>query len=130
VEYSLLKGNIFECFSAIPNPYYAHKFIVLLHPICAEIVSDRITLIPTVYKEWISQEDVYLVDVPHGNPLYDLSLRTYSESVVNNWIGHELTPSYVHYVEKSWILNYMMNAAMRVFSEIFASSQLNINNRQ
>ena len=102
---------------------------MLLHPICAEIVSDRITVIPTIYKEWISSIDHYLVENTPNNPLYDLSMRTYSESVVNNWLNQDLSRSYTHYVEKSWIQNYMMNAAMRVFSEIFASSQLNINNR-
>ncbi|CAG9321456.1 unnamed protein product [Blepharisma stoltei] len=126
----LLKKNLFECLKYVSTQYLANKIPLLLHPICSEIVSDKINSFPSIHEEWLSPEDHYLNLKKSPHPLFELSQNCYQEYLSDNLLWKPYQDKNQENIPKGAHHQDMINTALIVFSEIFTSPNFNVSNRQ
>lgn len=124
-----LKYLLYKSISYIPITYLNSKFVLILQPICAELVSDKIKRIPTIYQKWLNCDDDYLMIKTQHHELYALTQTSYNEHLSDNWLRQEISSTYIYSHQGSNLQGEMLTHALIVLAEIFSSSSLNLNNR-
>lgn len=131
-----LKRNLYECLLLLPSTTIATKINLILNPIYSELVSDknntqiffsysgkngkRSSGMMELAESWLSSEDLYLHNTKPPHYLHSLSLVGY-EGYYDSWECK---------VDHQPLFSEMLSTAVKLFSEIFANSALNVSNRQ
>lgn len=130
-EILTLKSNIFKCLLELPLRTYVGSYVPLLHGICAELVSEKLTVLPSIYRSWLGADDLLLESPPTSlsQLLYEQSPQLYQESIYDTWLGLPLTHRFRFPLQHSSMLVSVLDNAVRLFAELFTSPVININNR-
>jgi hypothetical protein len=124
-----LKYLLYRSITFIPISYLNSKFVLILQPICAELVSDKIKRLPSIYTKWLNSDDDYLMSKSSHHELYLLTQTSYNEHLSENWLRQDISHSYTYFHQGSNLQGEMLTQALLVLAEIFSSSSLNLNNR-
>ncbi len=63
------KSDLLECLSLLPSTsLYSPKFVHILHSVCEEIVNEKTSFIPSIFKKLVPQDD--LADPKTQKPQY------------------------------------------------------------
>ena len=128
-EVLVLKHNVFQCLLKLPLKTYVHSYVPLLHSICGELVSEKLTAHPDVYRSWMSSDDLLVEEPDSPLPLYDQSPQLYQESCFDTWLGLPLQARFHFPLQRVSLLVHVLNNAVQLFAELFTSPVININNR-
>jgi len=130
-----VKHDLFDCLTSLPPSLYASKFIHLLHIVCEEIVSDGIETVPTLYKKVLQSEDLVFgkqdnrIEKKMKRPKCPIDALQYESSYLNALLYLDKPISQSSFKELSPKMA-VLNSSIQLFSEIFASPQLNPKNKQ
>jgi hypothetical protein len=130
-EILTLKNNLFQCLLELPLRTYVGSYVPLLHTICAELVSEKLAVTPSIYRGWLGEDDLLLDSAPTSlyQLLYEQSPQLYQESIYDTWLGLPLTHRFRFSLQQSSMLVNVLNNAVKLFAELFTSPVININNR-
>lgn len=132
-----LKKNLYECLLYLPNTFISTKINQILNPIYSEVVNEKTNTIPIFFtytgkygykssamtqlaESWISSEDVYIHIQKPCSYLHSIALVGH-EGVYESWERKDD-------LDSSFCV--MLNYALKIFSDIFTNSSLNVTNRQ